>query len=62
MDKNLNIQIEKTLKAYLASGVESQMDYQKFHLYSIATHSTAIEDSTVTELDNQLLFDEGIAR
>ncbi|MBD5207357.1 MAG: Fic family protein [Bacteroidales bacterium] len=61
MDKNLNIQIEEALKAYLASGVEDQVDYQKFYLYSIVTHSTAIEGSTVTEIENQLLFDEGIA-
>lgn len=61
MDDSLNIQIEKALKAYLASGVENQVDYQKFYLYSIVTHSTAIEGSTVTEIENQLLFDEGIA-
>ena len=61
MDKDLDIQIEETLKAYLASGVEDQVDYQKFYLYSIVTHSTAIEGSTVTEIENQLLFDEGIA-
>lgn len=61
MDKVLDIQIEKTLKTYRASGVEDQVDYQKFHLYSIVTHSTAIEGSTVTEIENQLLFDEGIA-
>lgn len=58
---NLNIQIKEALKAYLASGVEYQLDYQKFYLYSIVTHSTAIEGSTVTEIENQLLFDEGIA-
>lgn len=61
MDKNLDIHIEEALKAYLASGVEDQVDYQKFYLYSIVTHSTAIEGSTVTEIENQLLFDEGIA-
>ncbi len=61
MDTNLNTQIEEALKAYLASGVEDQVDYQKFYLYSIVTHSTAIEGSTVTEIENQLLFDEGIA-
>lgn len=61
MDTNLDIQIEEALKAYLASGVEDQVDYQKFYLYSIVTHSTAIEGSTVTEIENQLLFDEGIA-
>ena len=62
MDNSLNIQIETDLKAYLASGVEEQVDYQKFYLYSIVTHSTEIEGSTVTELENQLLFDEGIAK
>ena len=31
-------------------------------LYSIITHSTAIEGSTVTETENQLLFDEGLDR
>ena len=61
MDANLDIQIEEALKAYSASGVEDQVDYQKFYLYSIVTHSTAIEGSTVTEIENQLLFDEGIA-
>lgn len=60
MDNGLNIQIEKALKAYLASGVEDQVNYQKFYLYSIVTNSSAIEGSTVTEIENQLLFDEGI--
>ena len=60
MDKGLDIQMEEALKAYLASGVEEQVNYQKFYLYSIVTHSTAIEGSTVTEIENQLLFDEGI--
>lgn len=61
MDKNLDIQVTEALEAYLASGVEDQVDYQKSYLYSIVTHSTAIEGSTVTEIENQLLFDEGIA-
>ena len=61
MDNNLDIQIEEALKAYLASGVEDQVDYQKFYLYSIVTHSTAIEGSTITEIENQLLFDKGVA-
>ena len=61
MDANLDIQIDDALKAYRASGVEDQVNYQKFYLYSIVTHSTAIEGSTVTEIENQLLFDEGIA-
>lgn len=61
MDTNLDIQIEEALKAYMASGVEVQVNYQKFYLYSIVTNSTAIEGSAVTEIENQLLFDEGIA-
>lgn len=41
-------------------GISEQIDYDKFYLYSIITHSTAIEGSTVTEVEAQLLFDEGI--
>ena len=46
---------------YKELGIDSQIDYEKFFLYSIITHSTAIEGSTVTELENQMLFDEGIS-
>ena len=46
---------------YRELGIDSQIDYRKFYLYSIITHSTAIEGSTVTEVEAQLLFDEGIA-
>lgn len=49
-----------TLKEYQSLGIADQIDYKKFYLYSIITHSTAIEGSTVTEIENQLLFDEGI--
>lgn len=42
-------------------GIDRQIDYNKFYLYSLITHSTAIEGSTVTEIENQLLFDEGIS-
>lgn len=55
MDKNFDIQIEEALKAYLASGVEEQAGYQKFYFYSIVNHSTAIEGSNVTEIENKLL-------
>ena len=37
-------------------GFQDQIDYNKFYLYSIVTHSTAIEGSTMTEIDNQLLL------
>ena len=60
MDNNLNMQIEEALKAYRTSGVEDQVEYQKFYLYSIVTHSTAIEGSTVSKIENQSLFDKDI--
>ena len=50
----------KLLQQYKERGIAEQIDYDKFYLYSIITHSTAIEGSTVTEVEAQLLFDEGI--
>ena len=50
----------EALKEYESLGIADQIDYKKFYLYSLSTHSTAIEGSTVTEIENQLLFDEGI--
>lgn len=51
----------ETVNEYLSLGINQQLDYEKFYLYSIITHSTAIEGSTVTEIENQLLFNEGIS-
>jgi len=48
------------LREHRELGILSQIDYDKFYLYSIIAHSTAIEGSTVTEVEAQLLFDEGI--
>lgn len=48
------------LQKHKELGISDQIDYDKFYLYSIITHSTAIEGSTVTEVEAQLLFDEGI--
>ena len=55
-EKLLNV-----LQEHRSLGIADQIDYQKFYLYSLITHSTAIEGSTVTEIENQLLFDEGIS-
>jgi len=52
--------ILRQLDEFQRLGIGEQIDYRKFYLYSIITHSTAIEGSTVTEIENQLLFDEGI--
>lgn len=51
----------RLLDRYRELGISEQIDYDKFYLYSIIVHSTAIEGSTVTEVEAQLLFDEGIA-
>lgn len=52
--------LQKILDEYYSLGINNQIDWEKFYLYSIITHSTAIEGSTVTEVEAQLLFDEGI--
>lgn len=53
--------LEQIIDEYNSLGINQQIDYEKYYLYSIITHSTAIEGSTVTEIENQLLFDEGIS-
>lgn len=60
MSRKVIHQLLDVLKEYQSLGIAEQIDYDKFYLYSIITHSTAIEGSTVTEIENQLLFDEGI--
>ena len=58
--KDLKTSLKEVIDKYNSLGINQQLDYDKFYLYSIITHSTAIEGSTVTEIENQLLFDEGI--
>ena len=58
MDEKLLLEL---IVKYKDLGIDRQIDYDKFYLYSIITHSTAIEGSTVTEIENQLLFDQGIS-
>lgn len=59
-EKDLSSELLSTLQDYYSLGIKDQIKYDKFYLYSIITHSTAIEGSTVTEVEAQLLFDEGI--
>lgn len=54
-------ELEELVGRYRALGIDRQLDYDKFYLYSIITHSTAIEGSTITELENQIMFDNSIA-
>lgn len=53
--------LEELVGRYRALGIDRQLDYEKFYLYSLITHSTAIEGSTITELENQIMFDNGLA-
>lgn len=60
MKEDIKQQLHQFLFEHKRLGIAEQLDYTKFYLYSIITHSTAIEGSTVTEVEAQLLFDEGI--
>ncbi|WP_286313751.1 hypothetical protein [Turicimonas muris] len=42
----------ETLSEYCQLGILQQLDYSKFNLYSIITHSTVIEGATFTEVKN----------
>lgn len=52
--------LQKAISEYTDLGIDQQIDYEKLYLYSIVTHSTALEGSTVTEIENQILLNEGI--
>ncbi|MDR2969303.1 MAG: Fic family protein [Tannerellaceae bacterium] len=54
--------IEQEQKLYNELKLDNSIDYNKFYLYSIIAHSTAIEGSTLSEMDVNLLFDEGITK
>lgn len=57
----MQTELEKLVSLYRGLGIDRQIDYDKFYLYSLITHSTAIEGSTITELENQIMFDQGIS-
>ena len=60
MKKNSWSEIEVLNREFENLGISQSVDYEKYYLYSLITHSTAIEGSTLTELETQLLFDEGV--
>ena len=53
--------LEQLVTRYRELSIDNQIDYEKFYLYSLITHSTAIEGSTITELENQIMFDHGVS-
>lgn len=60
MEQDAWQEIEQLYQTFQELGINESVDYDKYYLYSLITHSTAIEGSTLTELDTQLLFDEGV--
>lgn len=60
MEKGIWQEIEELYLEFQTLGISQSVDYEKYYLYSLITHSTAIEGSTLTEMDTQLLFDEGV--
>lgn len=52
--------LQQLFERYKQLGIDQQINYEKFSLYSLITHSTAIEGSTITEVENQIMFDYGI--
>lgn len=48
------------LARYNELGIGNELDNEKFYLYSIVTHSTYIEGSTMTEFETERLFEDGI--
>lgn len=60
MEQGVWQEIELLYQKFQKLGINEAVDYDKYYLYSLITHSTAIEGSTLTELDTQLLFDEGV--
>ena len=53
-------EIERLYQKFQQLGISEAVDYEKYYLYSLITHSTAIEGSTLTEVETQMLFDEGL--
>ena len=60
MEENIWQEIEELYQEFQQLSISQSVDYEKYYLYSLITHSTAIEGSTLTEMDTQLLFDEGV--
>lgn len=60
MEQGVWQEIEELYHKFQQLGISEAVDYEKYYLYSLITHSTAIEGSTLTELDTQILFDEGL--
>ena len=52
--------VSELLAKYQKLGIEDVMDYERFNLISIDHYSTKIEGSTLTEVEAQVLIEEGL--
>lgn len=52
-------QLLALLQKYRSLNLSQVVDYDKFNQFAITHHSTNIEGSTLTEIETQLLLDEG---
>ena len=59
MEERHQVRLERVLVEFDRLGVGRQIDYDRHHLYSIITHSTAIEGPTITCPENTAMFDDG---
>lgn len=50
----------KLIDKYRSLGIDQVIDHEKFNLISIVHHSTRIEGSTLTEVETQVLINEGL--
>lgn len=60
MEQSMWQEMETLYQKFVKLGISEAVDYEKYYLYSLIAHSTAIEGSTLTEVETQLLFDEGV--
>lgn len=52
--------MEKLIQKYKDLKLDDVLDYTKFNLISISHHSTRIEGSTLTEIETQVLLNDGL--
>lgn len=60
MERRVAQRIACALADFDRLGVGRQVGFERLHLYSIITHSTAIEGSTITVEENTVMFDDGV--
>ena len=60
MEQGVWQEIEQLYQKFQQLGISEAVDYEKYYLYSLIAHSTAIEGSTLTETEVQKFFDGGL--